>query len=359
MFIDEARIRVAGGDGGNGCVAFRREKFVPRGGPSGGDGGRGGNVTLESSEHVNTLLKFRYNPEFRAERGGHGEGSNRHGKGGEDLAILVPVGTVVFDDARGERLCDFDAPGKQFLAAKGGRGGRGNAHFATSTRQAPRKSERGGAGELRILKLELKLLADVGLVGFPNVGKSTLVSRLSAARPRIADYPFTTLEPCLGVVALDPDRSFVMADIPGLIAGAHQGRGLGTRFLKHVERTRLLLHLIDVAENSRRDPVEDYRTILKELESFSATVAGKPALIVASRIDAAGEGDRLITLREFCREQGERLYEISSATGEGLEELKNAVWEKLEQIPRPQPLPDGAESNPRIDKTAVVASSDS
>jgi GTP-binding protein len=338
VFIDEAKIRIAGGKGGNGCVAFRREKFVPRGGPSGGDGGRGGNIYFESSEHLNTLLKFRYNREFLAERGRHGEGSNRHGQDGEDLTIQLPVGTVVYHDVSGEKLWDFETPGQRILAAKGGRGGRGNAHFATPTRQAPRKAEPGAPGKARDLKLELKLLADVGLVGFPNVGKSTLISRLSAARPRIADYPFTTLEPCLGVVALDAERTFVMADIPGLIAGAHEGRGLGIRFLKHVERTRLLLHLIDVAEQSGRDPVEDYGIILKELESFSPTVAGKPMLLVASRIDAAGEGGRLVSLREFCRERGEPLYEISGVTGEGLEELKRAVWGRLEQIPRPQPL---------------------
>lgn len=337
MFIDETKIQVTGGAGGNGCVAFRREKYVPRGGPSGGDGGRGGDVILESSEHLNTLLKFRYKREFSAGRGRHGEGSNRHGQDGEDLIVTVPVGTVVFDAATGDKLWDFETPSQRFMAAKGGRGGRGNAHFATSTRQAPRKAEPGSPGEEREMKLELKLLADVGLVGFPNVGKSTLISRLSAARPRIADYPFTTLEPCLGVVGLDLERSFVMADIPGLIAGAHLGRGLGTRFLKHVERTRLLLHLIDVAEHSGRDPIEDYHVILKELESFSPLVASKPMLLVASRIDTAGEGDRLIALREFCREQGMRLMEISCVTREGLEELKQTVWAKLEQIPRPSP----------------------
>jgi GTP-binding protein len=349
MFIDEAKILVAGGDGGNGCVAFRREKFVPRGGPSGGDGGRGGSVFLESSEHLNTLLKFRYNREFRADRGGHGEGSNRHGRDGEDLVIQVPVGTVILNESTGEKLWDFTAPNQRFVAAQGGRGGKGNARFATSTNQAPRKSEPGRPGEEKTLRLELKLLADVGLVGFPNVGKSTLISRLSAARPKIADYPFTTLEPHLGVVALDPERSFVMADIPGLIAGAHDGRGLGTRFLKHVERTRLLLHLIDVAEHSGRDPIEDYETILKELESFSHTVAAKPMLLVASRIDAAGDGNRLYTLREFSEEQGRPLYEISSTTGEGLDELLRAAWAMLEQIPRPGPVTDEAGSGHEIE----------
>ena len=337
MFIDEAKIHVAGGHGGRGCLAFRREKFVPRGGPSGGDGGKGGSIYLESSQHLNTLLKFRYKREFTAERGGHGEGSNCHGKDGGDLVIQVPVGTVVWDAATGEKLFDCTAPSQKFLAAAGGRGGRGNARFATSTHQAPRKTEPGESGVERDLKLEVKLLADVGLVGFPNVGKSTLISRLSAARPKIADYPFTTLEPYLGVVAVDQERSFVMADIPGLISGAHEGKGLGVRFLKHVERTRLLLHLIDVAEHSGRDPVEDYRIILEELEGFSPAVARKPMLLVASRIDAAGDSARLFSLREFCREMSRPLYEISCVTGEGLDELKWAAWNMLEQIPRPGP----------------------
>jgi GTP-binding protein len=341
VFIDEAKLHVAGGQGGNGCVAFRREKFVPRGGPSGGDGGRGGDVSFECSGNVNTLLKFRYNRLFQAGRGGHGEGSNRHGQDGEDLSVVVPVGTVVYDARTEEKLWDFDTPGQRFLVARGGRGGRGNARFATSTHQAPRRAEPGQPGEERDLRLELKLLADVGLVGFPNVGKSTLISRLSAARPRIADYPFTTLEPCLGVVAIDEEHSFVMADIPGLIAGAHLGRGLGTRFLRHVERTRLLLHLIDTAEQSGRAPVEDYRVIMEELKSFSPVVAGKPMLLVASRIDAAGSGERLTALREFCRTRSMSLIEISSVTGEGLEQLKRQTWAMLEQIPRQSSASDG------------------
>ena len=336
MFVDEAKIHVAAGGGGNGCMAFRREKYVPRGGPSGGDGGNGGSVYLESTAHLNTLLKFRFNREFRVRRAAHGEGSNRHGKNSEDLVIQVPLGTVVHDNATGDKLVDFETEGMRFLVAKGGRGGRGNARFATSTNQAPRRADPGTPGEERDLRLELKLLADVGLVGFPNVGKSTLISRLSAARPRIADYPFTTLEPSLGVVAVDEEDSFVLADIPGLIAGAHEGKGLGDRFLKHVERTRLLLHLIDVAEFAGRDPIEDYSIILKELESFSPAVAKKPMLMVASRVDAAGDSNRLFVLREFCRKQKRPLYEISSVMGEGLEELKRAAWARLQEIPRPR-----------------------
>jgi GTP-binding protein len=335
MFIDEAKIHVAAGSGGNGCMAFRREKFVPRGGPSGGDGGRGGSVFFTSTVHLNNLLKFRFNREFKAERGGHGEGSNCHGKDGKDFTIEVPVGTVIYDADSGERLWDFTEPGQEYLAAAGGRGGRGNARFATSTNQAPRRADPGTPGQERDLRLELKLLADVGLVGFPNVGKSTLISRLSAARPKIADYPFTTLEPLLGVVAVDADHSFVMADIPGLIAGAHQGKGLGTRFLRHIERTRVLLHLIDAADISGRDAVEDYQVIMSELESFSPAVAAKPMLLVASRIDAADDKSRLNALRDFARERGIKLLEISAVTGAGLAELKRATWTLLEQSPLP------------------------
>lgn len=335
MFIDEAKIRVAGGHGGNGCMAFRREKYVPRGGPSGGDGGRGGRVYLVSTEHANTLLKFRYNREFTAGRGRHGEGSNRHGRDGSDRVIEVPAGTIVYDDGTGEELWDFSAAGQTFLAAQGGRGGRGNARFATSVNQAPRRADPGQPGQELTLRLELKLLADVGLVGFPNVGKSTLISRLSAAHPRIANYPFTTIEPCLGVVGLDRDRSFVMADIPGLIEGAHRGRGLGVRFLKHLERTRALLHLVDVAESTEGDPVKDYHVVMAELESFSGELAAKPMLVVASRVDAAGTGLRLQTLRTFCEEQGKQLFEISAITGKGLDELKQAAWEAAEKA-RPQ-----------------------
>jgi len=263
MFIDEAKIRVKAGDGGNGCMAFRREKFVPRGGPSGGDGGKGGDVIMESSERHNTLVHFRFNPEYKAQRGRHGEGSNRTGHDGDSVLLKVPVGTILYDDETGERIHDFSQSDEKIIIAQGGRGGRGNARFATSTHQAPRECEPGRPGEEHTYRLELKLLADVGLVGYPNVGKSTLISRISAARSKIADYPFTTLEPNLGVVAVgstsDPDQiSFVVADIPGLIEGAHEGAGLGTQFLRHIERTRLLVHLVDVSDASGRpDPVQD------------------------------------------------------------------------------------------------------
>jgi GTP-binding protein len=287
MFIDEARIRVKAGDGGNGCVAFRREKFVPRGGPSGGDGGRGGDVIMESSERHNTLVHFRFNPEHKAQRGRHGEGSNCSGKEGEDAVLKVPVGTVLYDDETGALVHDFSRSDERIIAAKGGRGGRGNQHFATAVHQAPRESEAGREGEERVYRLELKLLADVGLVGYPNAGKSTLISRISAAKPKIADYPFTTLEPNLGVVSVgEPphEDSFVVADIPGLIEGAHLGAGLGMQFLRHIERTRVLVHLVDVSDASGRpDPVEDFRVISEELKSFGHGLDEKPMLVVASK----------------------------------------------------------------------------
>src|SRR3954468_17949167 len=278
LFLDEARILVKAGDGGNGCLAFRREKYVPRGGPSGGDGGHGGDVVLVGTENQNTLLQFSYNPEHKAERGRHGEGSNRTGADGHSIEVAVPVGTVVYDEATGEKVFDFTEPGQRFIAARGGKGGRGNARFASSTHQAPTEHEEGRAGQERRLRLELKLLADVGLVGFPNAGKSTLISRLSAARPKIADYPFTTLEPQLGVVQLDDFRSFVIADIPGLIEGAHLGQGLGVQFLRHIERTRLLAHLVDVSEFSGREPAHDFEVILQELAAFNEELASKPML---------------------------------------------------------------------------------
>jgi GTP-binding protein len=322
MFIDEARILVKAGDGGNGCLAFRREKYVPRGGPSGGDGGRGGDVILVADPHENTLLKFRFNPEHKAERGRHGEGSNCTGAEGRSLDVDVPVGTVVYDEATGERLHDFTTPGERFTIARGGKGGRGNARFATSTHQAPTEHEPGRPGEEKRLRLELKLLADVGLVGFPNAGKSTLISRISAARPKIADYPFTTLEPILGVVQLEGYRSFVVADIPGLIEGAHLGHGLGIQFLRHVERTRLLAHLVDVSEGSGRDPAQDFETVMAELASFSEDLVRKPMIVVAAKMDAAQDPARVEALRAAADARGLPLYPISSVTGQGVDALK-------------------------------------
>jgi GTP-binding protein len=330
MFIDEARILVKGGSGGDGCMAFRREKYVPKGGPSGGDGGDGGSVILESSGQVNTLLAFRYNREFRAQRGRHGEGSNCHGASGEDTIIRVPVGTVVFDEESGEPLFDFTAPGQQFFAARGGKGGRGNARFASSTNRAPRRTEPGRPGEERRLRLELKLLADVGLVGFPNAGKSTLLSKLSAAHPKIADYPFSTVEPCLGVVAVGEEESFVMADIPGLIEGAHQGHGLGTRFLRHIERTRLLVHLVDVSETGR-DPAEDFRVVRNELRQFSAALLEKPVVVVANKVDLPGSAERLGRLRAFCQAESLPLLAISALRGDGLDNLRYDLGARLRE----------------------------
>jgi GTPase len=327
MFIDEVSIYVKAGDGGNGCLAFRREKFVPRGGPSGGDGGRGGDVIFVASKDHNTLLHFRFNPEHKAERGRHGEGSNRTGRDGATLEVGVPVGTVVYDIATGEMLHDFTHDGERVVIAHGGRGGRGNQHFATPVHQAPTEHEPGWPGDEKRLRLELKLLADVGLVGFPNAGKSTLISRISAAQPKIADYPFTTLEPNLGVVRLDDLRSFVVADIPGLIAGAHTGHGLGIRFLRHIERTRLLAHLVDVSEASGREPVRDFEVVLEELASFSPELAAKQMMVVATKLDAAQAPERIESLRRLAEERGLPYFEISSVTGKGIVELTRALGE--------------------------------
>ncbi|OLD19112.1 MAG: GTPase ObgE [Acidobacteriales bacterium 13_1_40CM_3_55_5] len=335
MFIDEAKIRVKAGDGGNGCLAFRREKFVPRGGPSGGDGGKGGDIIMESSERHNTLVHFRFNPEYKAQRGRHGEGSNRTGREGVDITLKVPVGTILYDADTGEKVHDFSRPDERIVVAQGGRGGRGNARFATSTHQAPREHEEGRPGEDRVFRLELKLLADVGLVGYPNVGKSTLISRIPAARPKIADYPFTTLQPNLGVVAVGQppeERSFVVADIPGLIEGAHSGAGLGTQFLRHIERTRLLVHLVDVSDASGRpDPVKDVEVIRGELESFGAGLENKPIIMAASKIDVANK-EKLAKLKRYCKKNGLELFPISAVTGKGIDELKYAIAEKLEEV---------------------------
>ena len=332
MFIDRVKIRVSAGDGGDGVTAFRREKFIPRGGPSGGDGGVGGSVWLESDEGVNTLLHLRYNPEHKAERGRHGEGSKRSGKDGEDVTIKVPVGTEIFDTETEELLFDFTAAGQRFMAAKGGKGGWGNQHFATSTNRAPRYHYTGRPGEYRELQLELKLIADVGLVGFPNAGKSTLISVVSAAKPKIADYPFTTLEPNLGVVDMGNFRTFVIADIPGLIEGASEGAGLGDRFLRHVERTKLLLHLVDVSSISGRDPVEDYEIINRELANYDENLASRPQIVLATKIDALDEPERLENLRERVEKDGKPFFEISAVTNQGTQEVVNFTAQKLDEI---------------------------
>ena len=337
MFVDEVDIHVTAGDGGHGCLSFRREKSAPRGGPDGGDGGAGGSVRLVASPHLNTLVNYRFHPTYSARRGAHGSGSSRTGRSGQDLDLEVPVGTVAFehrDDALVE-LADLVEPGQRVIVARGGRGGRGNRHFVGPTNQAPRRTEPGRPGEQRHLRLQLKLLADVGLVGFPNVGKSTLIARVSAARPKIADYPFTTLTPNLGVVDLGDDRSFVVADVPGLIAGAHTGHGLGDRFLAHLERTRVLAHLVDVSSLSGRDPCADFDVVCRELASFRGDGGGedargplsdKPQIVVANKIDALDEPVRLDRLRAHARRRGLDVHAISGVTGQGVSSLLEAIW---------------------------------
>jgi GTPase len=343
MFVDEAKISVKAGDGGNGCVAFRREKYVPRGGPSGGDGGRGGSIYLEANPNDNTLLRYRYNREFKADRGRHGEGSNCSGVSGDDTILKVPVGTLVFDATGNVLLADLKEPGQRLLVAQGGRGGRGNQHFAKPWHQAPREKEEGEPGEERNLRLELKLLADVGLVGFPNAGKSTLISVISAARPKIANYPFTTLEPNLGVVNADGGtgghgtelgRTFVVADLPGLIEGASQGAGLGIRFLRHVERTRLLVHLIDTGDTAEMEPVKAFEIIEGELGAFSEKLLDKPMIVVATKLDATTEQTKLEELKKFCKKKGLEFHPISAATGDGVRELVRGIADALDKIPK-------------------------
>lgn len=339
MFVDEVDIRVTAGDGGRGCVSFRREKFVPRGGPNGGDGGHGGSVYLVASLHLNTLVNFRYHPEFKAKRGGHGEGSNRTGHSAPDLFIEVPVGTMVYrvteQGPDAEPFADLTHPDQQVLVAKGGHGGRGNQHFATSTNRAPRRAEPGQPGETWPLRLQLKLLADVGLVGYPNGGKSTLISRVSAAKPKIANYPFTTLTPHLGVVALDEDRSFVMADVPGLIEGAHRGAGLGHQFLRHVERTKVLVHMVDVSSASGREPTDDLEVIRKELGLFHASLLERPQLLAATKIDALDEPKRLEKLKRKAKKLGLPVFPISAVTGDGVRPLLEAIWDKIAEAGGP------------------------
>jgi GTP-binding protein len=334
LFVDEVDIHVEAGHGGRGCLAFRREKFVPRGGPSGGDGGHGGSVFIVASPHTNTLINYRFHPEFSAERGEHGMGSNATGRNGKDLELAVPIGTLVYEktgdpDGSWRLLADLAAEGQRVLVAKGGRGGMGNARFATSTNRAPRRVQPGLPGEVKELRLELKLLADVGLVGFPNAGKSTLIARISAARPKIAAYPFTTLTPNLGVVRLSDDRSFVVADVPGLIEGAHRGLGLGHQFLRHLERTKVLLHLVDVSSESGRDPVSDLDTVRRELQLFQPTLAAKPQIVLANKIDAVDDPSRVDALAGRASALGLPFFRTSGATGAGVPAVLEALWERV------------------------------
>lgn len=347
MFVDEVDIRVVAGDGGNGCLSFRREKFVPRGGPDGGDGGGGGSVYIVASPKKNTLVDFRFHPEFEAKRGTHGQGANRTGATAKDLEIGVPLGTLVFEKAADSDemtlLADLAEDGQRVLVAKGGRGGRGNARFVSSVNRAPRRVEPGEPGEERHLRLQLKLIADVGLVGFPNAGKSTLISVISAAKPKIADYPFTTLVPNLGVVSLSGERSFVVADVPGLIEGAHEGHGLGDKFLRHIERTKVLVHLVDVSSLSGRDPVHDFDVIEAELQKFSPAVAAKPRLVAANKIDALDEPGRADALEAHVRERGLPFFRISGVSGAGVDVLVEAMWHAIATAPPPDTAEPEAE----------------
>ncbi|HYT75022.1 MAG TPA: GTPase ObgE, partial [Vicinamibacterales bacterium] len=354
MFVDEVEIHVAAGHGGRGAMSFRREKFVPRGGPNGGDGGPGGNVYFVANANLNTLLNFRFQKVFEAGRGAHGEGSNRTGKTGLDVALEVPVGTQVFEkrDEGYVQIADLTHDTERLMIAKGGLGGRGNAQFATSTNRAPRRAEPGLPGEEKDLRLQLKLLADAGLVGFPNAGKSTIISRISAAKPKIADYPFTTLAPNLGVVGLSGDRSFVVADVPGLIEGAHEGHGLGHRFLSHLERTRVLVHVVDVSSASGRDPVSDFDIISRELQMFPGRDASgerlqdKPIVVAANKIDALDDPARLERLHAHLQRAGIPLYAVSAVTGEGLPLLLEAVWKRIAEDRGPR-TEDGSRTEDR------------
>jgi len=331
-FVDEARIYVKAGDGGNGCVSFRRERFIPRGGPDGGDGGKGGDVIFQADRQLATLLDFTYPRTYRAQRGAHGKGKNQTGKNGADLIIRVPTGTLIRDDETGEVLADLLLDGQRFVGAKGGKGGRGNARFATPTHQAPRRAEKGEKGEERWLRLELKLLADVGLIGFPNVGKSTLLSRISSARPKIADYPFTTLSPNLGVVIRENRKPFVVADIPGLIEGASQGAGLGLTFLRHIERTKILVHLVHIAQGEGPDPVRAFNTLNRELETYHPSLKDRRQIVVLNKIDLPSVREKAPEWIEVFGQMGYRLYLISAQTGEGVEPLVETIAEALERL---------------------------
>jgi GTP-binding protein len=336
-FIDRARISVRGGDGGDGAVAFRREKYVPKGGPAGGDGGDGGSVIFEVDEGLSTLLDFRYRHEHKAVAGENGANKDRYGKCGSDIVLRVPAGTMVFDDAASVLLADLRKHGERFIAARGGRGGRGNIHFATSIDRAPRHFERGRPGQERVIRLELKLLADVGLVGFPNVGKSSFIARVSAARPKIADYPFTTLIPNLGVVQLPGERSMVLADVPGLIEGAHSGAGLGHQFLRHLERTRVLVHILEVGQIPGRTPLRDYLALRRELELYDPKLAARHEILVLNKVDLPATRTRVAALKKLFARRGLRLFAISTATGEGSAQVLEAAWTALVKARQEQP----------------------
>jgi len=331
-FVDEARIQVKAGDGGNGCVSFRRERFIPKGGPDGGDGGKGGDVILQADNQLSTLLDLTYLQQFRAKKGSHGKGKKQTGRNGEDLIIRVPAGTLIRDEATGEILEDLFFDGQRSVVAKGGRGGRGNVRFATATHRTPRHAEKGEKGENRWLQLELKLLADVGLIGYPNAGKSTLLSKISSAKPKIADYPFTTLAPNLGVVRREEDRSFVVADIPGLIDGASQGAGLGLTFLRHVERTRLLVHLLDISEGSSRNPLRDFQALNEELNAYHPSLREKKQVVVLNKVDLPLVRGRSLEVKSQFKKMGYRLHLISGKTGEGIEELIGIISRMLESV---------------------------
>jgi len=331
QFVDYVTIYVKAGDGGRGCVSFRREKYVPRGGPDGGDGGRGGHITFRATNALNTLLDQTYHREYRAQRGQHGMGKKMHGKNGEDLIIPVPVGTILKDAETNDVLIDLDRNGMEAVIVKGGRGGQGNSHFATPTRQAPRYAQPGEEGYEKQLILELKLLADVGLVGLPNAGKSTLLSVISSAKPKIADYPFTTLKPILGVVKLENYKSFVVADIPGLIEGAHKGVGLGFQFLRHVERTSILLHLVDISEAGEDDPVEDLEKVNMELELYSPELIKKPQAVAGTKLDVAGNRERLERLETYCKKNRIDFFPVAAVTGSGIKDLLAYLTIKVEE----------------------------
>ncbi len=334
QFVDQVKVYVKAGNGGRGCVSFRREKYVPRGGPNGGDGGRGGHIIFKTKGDINTLLDIKYQQQYKAEKGQHGMGKNMHGKNGKDLIIPVPAGTLIKDFESGETYCDLTIEGQEFTAAQGGRGGLGNSHFKTATRQAPRFAQPGEPGEERTLFLELKLLADVGLIGLPNAGKSTLISAISSARPKIADYPFTTLKPALGVVKYGKFKSFVIADIPGLIEGAHKGTGLGFQFLRHVERTSVLVHLVDISETAEGNPADNLVKINKELELYSSELIRKPQVVAGTKLDIKGSGERLDTLSRYCEDKGYDFFPICAVTGKGLKDLVTYLGKKVAENKR-------------------------